>query len=650
MIQKATIDAVFENSRVEEVIGDFINLKKSGSNYKGLSPFTDEKTPSFMVSPVKQIWKDFSSGKGGNVIAFLMEHEHLNYPEAIRYLAKKYNIEILESPVNSQEKKEQSEKESMFVITEFALKYFKKSLWESDEGKRIAYSYLKERLFDDNIIKDFDIGYCPNQKNSFSTYAINEGYKEELLEKTGLTIINLKNKIDRFSGRVIFPIHSISGRVLGFGARTLRNDKKVAKYLNSIESSIYLKSKILYGLYQSKQSIAQEDLCYVVEGYTDVIQMFQSGIKNVVSSSGTSLTPNQIRLISRLTKNIVILFDSDSAGVKASLRGIDIILKEGLNVKVCSFPNGEDPDSFVKDKSTEQIKNFLASESKDFIQYKASLLAEEIKDEPLNKSNTVHDIVRSIANIPDRIKQELYLQSCSKLMNVSEDVLFSTLAQIQNKSKRNLPKNYSNTSEQLVKTKKINEVNSRFELEKNIIKLLLFHGNEKVVLKEPVLFKGDKTGKIKTKDSKVTCKVYEKIYLDLQQDEIAFSTSIFKSLYEKIIYSINNSDNFSIEKFVNNLPIEMSKEVSDIILNEDQYYLHDWSKKNIFVAKKSELLSQWVFEIILRFRCELIEEKVSDLQNKTKQNKGEHHDNLLEEIIQYHKLKTVLSERLNKVI
>ena len=240
------------------------------------------------------------------------------------------------------------------------------------------------------------------------------------------------------------------------------------------------------------------------------------------------------------------------------MRGIDIILKEGLNVKVCSFPHGEDPDSFVRDKSSEQIKNFLSSESKDFIQYKASLLAEEIKDEPLNKSNTVHDIVRSIANIPDRIKQELYLQSCSKLMNVSEDVLFSTLAQIQNKSKRNAPKNYSNSSEQLIKTKKIHEVNSRFELEKNIIKLLLFHGNEKVVLKEPVLFKGDKTGKIKTKDSKVTCKVYEKIYLDLQQDEIAFSTSIFKSLYEKIIYSINNSDNFSIEKFVNNLPFNGS--------------------------------------------------------------------------------------------
>lgn len=348
MISKTTIDAVFETARVEEVIGDFVQLKKSGSNFKGLSPFSDERTPSFMVSPVKQIWKDFSSGKGGNAVAFLMEHEHFTYPEAIKYLAKKYNIEVEETEQTDEQKEQANERESMYVVSEFAKDYFHKTLINSEQGKAIGLSYFKERGFTEETIEKFQLGYSPDVWDAFTSEAIRKGYKLEFLEKTGLTIVKEEKQFDRFKGRVMFPIHSLSGRVLGFGGRILTNEKKAAKYLNSPESEIYHKSKVLYGIYYAKQAIAKEDNCYLVEGYTDVIQLHQLGIENVVSSSGTALTPEQIRLINRLTPNITVLFDGDAAGQRASLRGIDLILEQGMNVKVCSFPEGEDPDSFSK--------------------------------------------------------------------------------------------------------------------------------------------------------------------------------------------------------------------------------------------------------------------------------------------------------------
>ena len=364
MITKSTIDQVYETARVEEVIGDFVALKKSGSNFKGLSPFSQERTPSFMVSPVKQIWKDFSSGKGGNVVAFLMEHERFSYPEAIRYLAKKYNIEIEETQQTDEEKAKRDARESMFLVTEFAANYFKDKLWESPSGKAIGKTYFEERGFTEATIKNFDLGYALEEKDAFSKEALKQGYQLEFLEKTGLTIVNDDRKIDRFRGRVLFPIKSMSGRVVGFGGRILGDNKKTAKYLNSPESDIYHKSKVLYGLYESKQAIAREDCCYLVEGYTDVIQMHQRGIENIVSSSGTALTQEQIRLIQRLTQNIVVLFDGDAAGLRAALRGIDMILSQGMNVKVCSFPEGEDPDSFAKSHTLEEIQAFLLKTQK----------------------------------------------------------------------------------------------------------------------------------------------------------------------------------------------------------------------------------------------------------------------------------------------
>ena len=389
-----------------------------------------------MVSPAKQIWKDFSSGKGGNVIAFLMEHEHFTYPEAIRYLAKKYNIEIEETEVSPEEKQIKDDRESMFLVAQYASGFFEKSLWETEEGKSIGLTYFKERGFRDETIKKFALGYSPKSSNELAKKSQKEGYKLDFLEKTGLVIVSEDRQVDRFRGRVVFPIRSMSGRVQGFGGRILSENVKTAKYLNSPESEIYSKSKVLYGIFESKQTIAKNDVCYLVEGYTDVIQMHQSGITNVVSSSGTALTVDQIRMINRLTSNIVVLFDGDAAGLRASLRGIDLILEQGMNVRVCSFPEGDDPDSFARSHSADDIINFLEEQSQDFIQFKASLLSEEGKNDPVRKAETINEIVESIFKIPDPIKQEIYIQNCSEIMQISENALFSTLAQIKQKNKR----------------------------------------------------------------------------------------------------------------------------------------------------------------------------------------------------------------------
>ena len=407
MITKETIDKVYEAARVEEVIGDFVQLKRAGSNFKGLSPFSDERSPSFMVSPAKGIWKDFSSGKGGNAIAFIMEHSQFTYPEAIRFLAKKYNIEVEETELSDEDKVVANEKESLFLVSEFASKYFQDTLINSEEGKAIGLSYFKERGFTNDTIKKFNLGYSPNQWDALTKEALGKGYKLEFLEKTGLTISGEDKQFDRFKGRVMFPIQSMSGRVLGFGGRILTNDKKAAKYLNSPESDLYHKSKVLYGIYHAKQAIAKQDNCYLVEGYTDVIQMHQAGIENVVSSSGTALTPDQIRLINRLTKNVTMLFDGDAAGLRASIRGIDLILEEGMNVKVCTFPDGEDPDSFAKKTPLQDLIQYFDDNAMDFIQFKASLLMKDAKNDPIKKAELIRDMVASISKIPDRIKREV---------------------------------------------------------------------------------------------------------------------------------------------------------------------------------------------------------------------------------------------------
>ncbi len=658
MISKSTIDQVYETARLEEVIGDFVQLKKSGSNFKGLSPFTDERSPSFMVSPVKQIWKDFSSGKGGNVVAFLMEHEHFTYPEAIKYLAKKYNIEVEETERTDEQKQEANERESMYLVSEYAQKYFSDILCESELGKAIGLSYFKERGFTDETIKKFHLGYCLDQWDGFTMAALENGYQLNYLEKTGLTIVkedtsnpNNSKKFDRFKARVMFPIHSMSGRVLGFGGRILTNDKKAAKYLNSPESDIYHKSKVLYGIYYAKQAIAKEDNCYLVEGYTDVIQFHQRGIENVVASSGTALTPEQIRLVNRLTKNITVLFDGDAAGLRASLRGIDLILEQGMNVKVCTFPEGEDPDSFAKNNDLEEVQEYLNNNSKDFIQFKANLLAEEAADDPIKRADTVRDIVNSIAKIPDAIKREIYIQECANIMKVSEGVLFSTLAQIGKKDVADAAKKVKQEQKAFDVVKNVvavEKVDVQYELERKIIEILLLYGKEEQEFEDLVL-KENEEGDLILEPESLEIKVYEKIFLDLQDDEIELTNEKFRNIYLKLIAELNEKEDFTVSTFLADLDQEMVSEVSSIMMEEEKYVLHDWARKDIYPKEKETVISQLVSETILTLRCYLIKKRMQTLQKDT-EDRGEDNRETLEEIMNYLQLNTLLNRKLNRVL
>ncbi|WP_271393667.1 DNA primase [Aequorivita sinensis] len=652
MISRTTIDNVFEAARVEEVIGDFVQLKKSGSNYKGLSPFTDERSPSFMVSPVKQIWKDFSSGKGGNVVSFLMEHEHFTYPEAIKFLAKKYGIEIEETEQSSEEKEQANERESLYLVSEFAKNYFHNTLLKTEEGKAIGLSYFKERGFTDETIKKFELGYSPDSWEAFTSHAIKKGYKLEFLEKTGLSIVKGEKQFDRFKGRVMFPILSMSGRTLGFGGRILTSDKKAAKYLNSPESDIYHKSKVLYGIFNAKQSISKEDNCYLVEGYTDVIQFHQTGIHNVVSSSGTALTPEQIRLINRLTQNITVLFDGDAAGLRASLRGIDLILEQGMNVKICTFPEGEDPDSFSRKNSLEDLSLYLEENSKDFITFKASLLAKEAKNDPIKKSETIHDMVNSIAKIPDVIKREIYIKECSRIMDISEEVLFNTLAQLLRKDKKDSSKKAEVKQEafQVVSSeKKAKKIDVQFELEQKIIQLLLLYGNVEEDF-EDLILEADEKGEISLKPEIHKARVYEKIYLDLQDDEIEFTNPEFKKIYYEVVNRFNQNPEAKAETFINDLEPELATAVTHVLMEEERYELHNWERMEIYVKGKDITIAQIVSETILNLRRHLVSQKINDLSEMMKDNDNPEKESSLQEIVDYLTLKKVLSNKLNRVV
>lgn len=649
MISKNTIEKVFETARVEEVIGDFVQLKKSGSNYKGLSPFTEERTPSFMVSPAKQIWKDFSSGKGGTVITFLMEHEQYTYPEAIKYIANKYNIEIEETERTPEQISEDNEKESLFLVSDFAKNYFKKNLFEQ-EGKTVALSYLKERNFQDEIIKKFEIGYSANIKDNFSNAALEAGYKSNFLEKTGLTIVKENENIDRFRGRVIFPIKSMSGRILGFGGRILGSSKSIAKYINSPESLIYQKSKVLYGIFESKQSIVKNDNCFLVEGYTDVIKMHQCGISNVVASSGTALTENQIRLINRLTKNITVVFDGDAAGSRAALRGIDLILEQGMNVKICNLPENDDPDSFVSNKTLEEVQSYFIKNAKDFIVYKASLLLDDSENDPVKKASVIRDMVESISKISDHIKRELYIKECSNIMNISEQVLYSTLAQISKKDFNNFKKRPVKQYEPITivkndKNKK--QVNELYELEKKIIEILILYGNDLIDFEEEV-FSQNNDGASSRKISTRSLKVFEKIYMDLHIDEMEFSNEDFKNIYFRIIECFNENKEINIDKFINELSEKQQLEVTNIVMDNEKYFLHDWEKNNIYPKRKKDTLAQLTVETVLNLRCYLIDKKVNGFRDVGKNSELNNHH--LEEVVNYSKLKKLLSEKLNRVL
>ncbi len=654
MISKTTIDTVFETARVEEVIGDFVQLKRAGSNFKGLSPFSDERSPSFMVSPAKGIWKDFSSGKGGNAVTFLMEHSHFTYPEAIRYLAKKYNIEIEETEQTDEEKAITDVRESMYLVSEFAKDYFHNTLLHSEEGKAIGLSYFKERGFTGETIKKFALGYSPETWDAFTKEALGKGYKLEFLESTGLTIPKEDKPFDRFKGRVMFPIQSMSGRILGFGGRILTNDKKAAKYLNSPESEIYHKSKVLYGIFQAKQAIAKENNCFLVEGYTDVIQFNQAGIENVVASSGTALTPDQIRLINRLTKNITVLFDGDAAGLRASVRGIDLILEEGMNVKVCAFPDGEDPDSFAKKTPYEELVKYLEDNAKDFIQFKASLLMNEAKNDPIKKADLIRDMVVSISKIPDRIQREIYIQECSKIMDISEQVLLSTLAQLIQKDIAEFGKKQKQEQKafEVLKNEtpvQVQKIDILYGLERKIIEILLLYGNKTEEF-EDILLKTNEAGEIENVIEKKNYKVFQRIYLSLQEDEVELANPLFRDIYNNLINYFHQNEIFNIEQYLMHLHPDFAQEVTDILMADERAVLHNWEGQNIFPKTKDQSISQYVSETILTMRWYLVDRIIEEIKNSISTETDSENIESLSMAMDYSKLINSFSKKLGRVM
>lgn len=655
MISKETIEKVFEIARVEEVIGDFVQLKRAGSNLKGLSPFVNEKSPSFMVSPVKQIWKDFSSGKGGNAVTFLMEHEHFTYPEAIKYLANKYNIEVEETIETNEEKEKANEKESMYLVSEFARDYFKNSLLKTDEGKAIGLSYFKERGFTLETIEKFQLGFSPDSWDIFSKEALGKGYQLEFLEKTGLTIKREDGSLfDRFKGRVMFPIHSMSGRVLGFGGRILTNDKKAAKYLNSPESDIYHKSKVLYGIYYAKQAIAKLDNCYLVEGYTDVIQFNQSGIENVVASSGTALTPDQIRLVSRLTNNMTVLFDGDAAGMRAAVRGIDLILEAGMNVKVVTFPDGDDPDSFAKKTSNDDLKIYLQENAIDFIQFKANLIMNEAKNDPIKKAEAIRDMVNSIAKIADRIKREIYIQECSRIMDISEEVLYNTLAQISKKELTEANKKFTEEKKafEVVKNNAQllpSKIDIQYELEQKIIEILLIYGNKVEDFEDIFMVENDEGELVEVRETNAF-KVSERIYLALHEDEVELTNPVFKTIYSDLISYHNQNEEFVIEKYLSQVTPEVADKITSILMLEERDSLHQWEKKHIVVKQKEETIGQYVSETILTLRWYLVHKIIDDTKNSVSSNIEDDNTEILLSIKDYLGLTKVIAKNLGRVL
>jgi DNA primase len=483
MITKATVDRIMEATDIVEVIGEFVQLKKRGANYVGLSPFANERTPSFTVSPAKGIFKDFSSGKGGSAVTFLMELEKFTYPEALRWLAKKYGIEVEETVETIENKEVENHRESLMIVTAYAAKFFHESLLDTEEGQNIGLSYFKERGFSNEIIKKFELGYSPDQWEAFTGQALKDGYQQLFLEESGLSVKRDNGSLyDRYRGRVMFPIHSFTGRVIAFGGRTLKSDKNVPKYVNSPESEIYHKSNVLYGLYFAKKAIREEDNCFLVEGYADVLSVFQAGIENVVASSGTSLTVEQIRLIGRFTKNITILYDGDAAGIKASLRGLDMILEEGLNVKVVLFPDGHDPDSYVRNFGTNGFKKHIEDNKKDFILYKTDLLLKDAGNDPIKKAEVIREIVESVAKIPDSIKASVFIKECSYILKIDERALLSELnkmrmAKAKKDSQQQISRPAVPVDESLLEEPQIRVEKEDYSQEREIIRLLLLYGN-----------------------------------------------------------------------------------------------------------------------------------------------------------------------------
>jgi DNA primase len=639
------VDQILQTARIEEVIGEFVQLKRAGSNLKGLSPFTDEKTPSFVVSPAKQIFKCFSTGKGGNAASFLMEKEHFSYPEALRWLAKRYQIEVPEErEATAEELAALNERESYLIINEFAKNTFSNMLLESEEGKAIGLSYFEERGFSRATIEKFQLGYCLNTGAAFTQLALEKGYNKEYLEAIGLSKSKDERSFDFFKGRVMFPIHSISGRVLGFGGRTLLSDKKVAKYFNSPESIIYNKSEILYGLYFAKGAVVKYDECLLCEGYTDVISMHQSGIQNVVASSGTSLTKEQVKLVSRYTKNLTILYDGDAAGIKASFRGIDLILEEGMNVKVVLFPDGEDPDSFAKTRSSDELAEYIKNNKQDFISFKAGVLLSDGNHDPILRAGLIKDIVHSVSLIPDQIMRSVYAQQLAQQFDISESIVQSELLQLR---KQSMSKQFQDPSFNEIELPKqaapqaLTAESSNLEADPSIyeaelIRLLLKYGTRALD------FQLHGSEQIQTS-------VIELVIHELQNDQLSFTDPLHQEVYEIFAKGVTEDQTLYAGSFFLRHENQQIVQLATNFEAQEQDLSHNWiAKYKIQTKSEADDLYQTVLQTIYRFKLAHVENRISTLRKEIEHNALGPDDVLLAlgEIVSLEKVKMLLSEQI----
>ena len=665
------VDDIMQTARIEEVIGEFVNLKRAGSNLKGLSPFTDEKTPSFVVSPAKQIFKCFSTGKGGSVVTFLMEKEHYSYPEALRWLADKYGVAIPEDkPATPEELAAISEREALHVINDFARDHFVDNLHNSDEGKKIGLSYFIERGFRPEIIEKFQLGYCINKSDDFTSTALEKGYKKEYLEKVGLTKSKDDRHFDFFRGRVMFPIHSVSGRVLGFGGRTLLTEKKIAKYFNSPESLIYNKSQILYGLHFAKGDIIKYDNCYLCEGYTDVISMYQAGVQNVVSSSGTSLTREQIRLVKRYTQNMTILYDGDAAGIKASFRGIDLILEEGLNVKVVLFPEGEDPDSFAKKSSTTELEDYIKEHQQDFISFKADILLDTEGDDPIKKAQLIKDIAHSVSLIPDQITRNVFIPEVAKRFDIKEDVIWaevnkdrSEAAEKQHKEslrKKNRPQAQQQQQQSSVEEDPYAHEPSPFEEappeevapvqtddhnERDLIRILLKYGSNAVKI-DHVNENGEKEA-IETSIAELICH-------EMDVDELVFKTPLYNRIHQIIADSLAENTFLKISFFQRMEDQEIVRFATEIEMNDHELSDNWITKYNIHTNSEKDKLNHAVMTSIFAFKVSKVEERINEIRAELTEKGNALSDeemmDLLSEQVALEKVKKIIAEKMGRII
>ncbi len=648
MIQPHAIQQVKEAARVEEVVGEFVALKKKGPRYLGLCPFHNEKTPSFNVTPNLGIFKCFGCGESGDSITFLIKHEHLSYIGAIRWLAKRYQIELPEEEQSLEQQIEQSERESLAVIQTWAQKWSSDQLWNTEEGKRIGLSYFHERGFSDRTIKEFDLGYVPEKGNAFATAAIAHGFDPELLERAGW----IKRREDGtpwdfFQGRVTFPIHGLSGQVIAFGARTLKSDKKLPKYFNSPESLLYVKSKSLYGIFQAKKAIAEQELCYLVEGYTDVISLHQSGIVNVVASSGTSLTEDQVRLIKRYAPTVCILYDGDAAGMKASIRGIDLILAEGLNVKVVTFPEGEDPDSFAKSRSSSEVLDHLTRTAQDFLVFKAGLLMADCGDDPVKKSVAIHEIVESIALVPDHILRSLYIQQCSRMLQVNEQALLSEMNKVLRKRYRKglgegayVPE--EKLAPELSPPQPTIEEQGTSVQERDLLRMLLRYGHEKVMAP---FFDPDKEEKIEEETT-----VAELMFEMLAMDNILFDDPIFREIYLDYRHTSNLGGNVDAGRYVGHEQEDWRRTAIDLITEKHQLSPNWKDRHKIHVKRENEILFAALEEAVYILKERRLDRMIKDLQEKLKNTTDEEVMLLLAEIQVKNTFKLQLSKKTGRVV